>query len=667
MSRGEAGTLAVLVLGFPLLGSVLCAVLGRRLGRGFVNLVGPLAIAASFVATLVILSGVLGSPEHAKATTVTLWNWIDLGGGNLRVGMDVTLDPLSTVMLLVITGVGFLIHVYSVGYMAHDDSPWRFFAYMNFFIFAMALLVLAADLAILVVGWAMVALASYLLIGYYYRRPSAVLAARKAFITQVIGDLALVLGAFLLVGHLPSAYSDATGQHGPLYLPGIFAHSSSFAFGGGLVTVICVLLAIGAFAKSAQFPLHTWLPDAMEGPTPVSALIHAATMVTAGVYLIARFHPLFDRAPVAQGVVACVGIGTSVMAGIIALSQLDIKRVIAYSTMSQIGLMIYAVGIGAYTAGMYHFATHAAFKALLFLAAGNVIHALHDEQDMRLMGGMRRGMKSTALCFLVGSFALAGFPLFAGWFSKEDLLGFGVTNGPGHFALLLYLLGLVVNVLTGIYAFRLYFRVFEGEPETARGWGVHEAPATMLVPVAILAGLAAGMGFFMLWPFPASVPVLGSVHPFGSFLEPVFGAKGSGRIAGEPSGIQAFFGLVLGTLASLAGIGAAYLMWFKREPDADIVVNRLPRFLPQLSMHKFYFDELYDAALMRPTVRLGRELNTVVEPEVMDGWVRGLGRFFTGLSDVAREYQTGIVRDYAGYMMLAAAVFVGFFAVLVVR
>ncbi|GAC1343644.1 MAG: NADH-quinone oxidoreductase subunit L [Candidatus Dormibacteria bacterium] len=667
MNRAEAGTLALLVLGLPLLGSALCGLLGRRLGRGFVNLVGPLAIAASFVATLVILSGVLGAPEHAKATTVTLWNWIDLGSGNLRVGMDVTLDPLSTVMLLVITGIGFLIHVYSVGYMEHDESPWRFFAYMNFFIFAMALLVLAADLAILVIGWAMVALASYLLIGYYYRRPSAVAAARKAFITQVIGDVALVIGAFLLVGHLPGGYSDAGGQHGPLYLPGIFSHSASFAFGGALVTGICILLAIGAFAKSAQFPLHTWLPDAMEGPTPVSALIHAATMVTAGVYLIARFHPLFDRAPVAQGVVACVGIGTSVMAGIIALSQLDIKRVIAYSTMSQIGLMIYAVGIGAYTAGMYHFATHAAFKALLFLAAGNVIHALHDEQDMRLMGGIRRGMRGTALCFLIGSFALAGFPLFAGWFSKEDLLGFGVTNGPGHFALLLYLLGLIVNVLTGIYAFRLYFRVFEGEPETARGWGVHEASPTMFIPVAILAGLAAFMGFFLLWPFPPSVPLLGAVHPFGSFLEPVFGANGSGHVAGEPSGLQAFFGLVLGTLASLAGIGAAYLMWFKRDPDADVVVNRLPRFLPQLSMHKFYFDELYDAALVRPTVGLGRDLNRVVEPEVMDGWVRGVGRFFNGLSDVAREYQTGIVRDYAGYMMLAAAVFVGFFAVLVVR
>ncbi len=359
---------------------------------------------------------------------------------------------------MVITGVGFLIHVYSVGYMEHDPGFARFFSYMNFFIFSMLMLVLAADLVILIIGWALVALSSYLLIGFWYDRPSAVLAARKAFITQVIGDVALVIAAFLIVLNTHT-----------LSLPNIFARTQAFPAGGALITGICALLAIGAFAKSAQFPLHTWLPDAMEGPTPVSALIHAATMVTAGVYLIARFHVLFNLAPVAEGMVACVGMGTAVMAGIIALSQIDIKRVIAYSTMSQIGLMIYAVGIGAYTAGMFHFAMHAVFKALLFMAAGNVIHALNDEQDIRLMGGLQRANAMDTLWLSwAGSLALAGFLLFSGWFSKEDLLGSArcpVRDRPW----ILYAVESGVNVLTGLYAFRLYFTVFQGEPQTARG------------------------------------------------------------------------------------------------------------------------------------------------------------------------------------------------------
>ena len=378
MNVGTASTLVVLVLLFPLIGAALNGFLGPVFGRRFVNIVGTASIFASFVVSCLVLASVVGAPAGHAAITVRLWDWINLGGGtNLSVGMDFTLDALSALMLMVITGVGFLIHVYSVGYMEHDTGFARFFSYMNFFIFSMLTLVLAADLVILIIGWALVALSSYLLIGFWHDRPTAVAAARKAFITQVIGDVALVIAAFLIVLNTHT-----------LSLPNIFARTQAFPAGGALVTGVCVLLAIGAFAKSAQFPLHTWLPDAMEGPTPVSALIHAATMVTAGVYLIARFHVLFNLAPVAEGLVACVGMGTAVMAGIIALSQIDIKRVIAYSTMSQIGLMIYAVGIGAYSAGLFHFAMHAVFKALLFMAAGNVIHALHDEQDIRLMGGL---------------------------------------------------------------------------------------------------------------------------------------------------------------------------------------------------------------------------------------------------------------------------------------
>src|ERR1700694_19261 len=512
MSVDTASALVLLILLFPLGGTILNALLGPRLGRSFVNLVGTASIFASFVVACVILGNVIGAPSGQSATSVRLWQWLDLGSGNLSVGMDFTLDPLSALMMMVITGVGFLIHVYSVGYMEHDRGIARFFSYMNLFIFSMLVLVLAADVIILIIGWALVALSSYLLIAFWYERPSAVLAARKAFVTQVIGDVALVIAAFMIVV-----------QVGTLSIPGIFAAAGSFPTGGLQITIICSLLAIGAFAKSAQFPLHTWLPDAMEGPTPVSALIHAATMVTAGVYLIARFHVLFNLAPVAEGLVACIGMGTAVMAGIIALSQIDIKRVIAYSTMSQIGLMIYAVGIGAYTAGMFHFAVHAVFKALLFMAAGNVIHALHAEPDIRAMGGMASRMRWTHWSFLSGSLALAGIPIWAGWFSKENLLGFGIVNGPGAVPWLLYMVGLGVNVLTGLYAFRLWGIVFHGEPQTARVYAAKEAGRALLVPVVILGVLSLIVAWPLQWPIPNTVRL------FSDFLSPVF--------AGTPAGL----------------------------------------------------------------------------------------------------------------------------------
>jgi NADH-quinone oxidoreductase subunit L len=649
VSSTLAATLAGLLLALPLAGCLVNALLGPRLGRRFCNLVGPLVVLAGFGCAVTALVALLGAPEDARATTVSLWQWLDLGRGGLAVAVGVTFDPLSVLMCLVITGVGFLIHWYSVGYMEHDESPWRFFSYMNLFIFSMLLLVLAADLVILIIGWALVALSSYLLIGYWYQRPSAVVAARKAFITQVIGDLALYLAAFIILVNLrvPS-----------LQLPVIFREAShSFARGGVLITAVCVLLAVGAFAKSAQFPLHTWLPDAMEGPTPVSALIHAATMVTAGVYLIARFHTLFDLAPVAQGMVACVGMGTAVMAGVIALSQIDIKRVIAYSTMSQIGLMIFAVGIGAYSAGMFHFATHAVFKALLFMAAGNVIHALHDEQDIRLMGGLSLTMRRTELCFLSGSLALAGIPIWAGFFSKEELLGLGFIHGPGSAWHLLWLVGVGVNVLTGLYAFRLYFTVFRGEPQTARVYAAHEAPPVMLVPVAILAVASLVVGVALL---PAIPGVIGG-NAIGGFLDPVFRGAG-GRLVTEPGAATAAITLTIGTLASLLGTGLAYRWWYERRPDAQVVASRVPRALVQLSLQRFFFDEIYDALLVRPVRGLARQLRRVVEPEYADGWVRAVADFAGWMGDSFRALQTGLLRDYATGMLVAAAAFVAVLA-----
>jgi NADH-quinone oxidoreductase subunit L len=638
---GTSSTLVVLVLLFPLLGSALNGLLGPVLGRRFVNIVGTVSIFAAFLVACVVLVNVIGAPAGHAAITVRLWQWINLGSGtNLSVGMDFTLDALSALMLMVITGVGFLIHVYSVGYMEHDPGIARFFSYMNFFIFSMLTLVLAADLVILIIGWALVALSSYLLIGFWHDRPSAVLAARKAFITQVIGDVAMVIAAFLIVLNTHT-----------LSLPNIFARTQAFPAGGLLITGICVLLAIGAFAKSAQFPLHTWLPDAMEGPTPVSALIHAATMVTAGVYLIARFHVLFNLAPVAEGMVACVGMGTAVMAGIIALSQIDIKRVIAYSTMSQIGLMIYAVGIGAYSAGMFHFMTHAVFKALLFMAAGNVIHALHDEQDIRLMGGLHARMKWTHLAFGAGSLALGGFFLFSGWFSKEDLLGFGTVSGPGMFPWVLYVVGAGVNILTGLYAFRLYFTVFQGEPQTARVFAVKEAGKAMLIPVVILGVLAV----VVAWPLEFPLP--NTIHVFSDFLNPVFAGSQSQLFHAPDLGLAAI-ALITGTAASLIGIGLAARLWYEHKPDAQVVLAEFPRWIPLLSYNKFYFDEIYDRALVRPMKAVARTARRVVEPDVMDGWVGGVGDLLKGFSIDLRSIQTGLIRDYASLFTVFAVVLV---------
>ena len=651
MSPSTAALLAGLVLLFPLAGSALCGLIGPVLGRRFVNLAGTLSIGAAFAATLVIFVQVLGAASGHQSTTATLWNWLDLGPGNLNVSVDVTIDQLSVLMLLVITGVGLLIHVYSVGYMEHDPGVARFFSYMNFFIFSMVLLVLAANMIILIIGWAAVALSSYLLIGFWYERESAVLAARKAMITQAIGDVALVIAAFLIfvnvTGH--STGVSATGAHlYTLSLPQIFANASSLGAGSPLITLICILLAVGAFAKSAQFPLHTWLPDAMEGPTPVSALIHAATMVTAGVYLIARFHPLFDLAPIASGMVACVGMGTAVMAGFIALSQVDIKRVIAYSTMSQIGLMIFAVGIGAYAAGMYQFLLHAFFKALLFLAAGNVIHAVHDEQDIREMGGLDSRMRVTAWCFLVGSLALAGF-LFAGMFSKEDLLGFGLLNGPGAPAL--YIVGIVVNVLTGLYAFRLYGTAFRGEPRSEAARNAHESKAVMLWPVVILAGLSAVAGWILQWP------VAFGPHLIDAFLNPVFTSPGSGPIARAPDLGWGVIGFAIGLTCSLIGIAIALRIWVRRDLDPSRWLARPGlRLLPRLSFNKLYFDEIYDALLVRPTRALARGLRRVGDP-VMDSWIKGVSGVATDFSSAFRTIQTGLIRDYASYMVLFVVIF----------
>jgi NADH-quinone oxidoreductase subunit L len=466
-----------------------------------------------------------------------------------------------------------------------------------------------------------------------------VVAGRKAFITQVIGDVGLVLAAFLIFLNLrgPSGRLLHTVDLQTIFAnvgPGAHFHGGLGPVGGGMVTAIGILLFLGAAAKSAQWPLHTWLPDAMEGPTPVSALIHAATMVTAGVYLVARFHPVFQQAPVAAGLVAVVGIGTALMAGIIGCTQTDIKRVIAYSTMSQIGLMIFAVGVGAYSAGMFQFFTHACFKALLFLAAGNVIHALHDDQDIRVMGGLRRHMRWTFLAFTTGSLALAGIPIFAGFFSKEELLGQGLALGPA--VPWLWVIGVSVNVLTSFYIFRVVWVAFTGEPRSENAEHAHEAPTVMLLPVLVLAGLSTVVGFLNI-DFAGFAPVT----LFQAFLQPVVGIP-----AAHASALVDGLALLAGVLLSLLGLGVAWAVYGKQVLSRELIPQRLP-WLYQLSFRKFYWDEVYDVALVTPVLALATGVRRVLEPGVFDSAVGGVRDAVAQLSTDLRSFQTGFLKDYA--------------------
>jgi len=649
--------LSAVVLGLPTAGFLINALTAGKLPRRVITLLGPGVVLGSFVATVILLVELLAQRAAARGSTVVFWHWLNLsvgpaGGAVARSGFNanftVRIDPLAVLMMLVITGIGGLIHVYSVGYMAEDPGYNRFFAYMNLFITSMLLLVMSDNLIFLIIGWSMVAFASYALIAFWYQRPAAVAAGRKAFVTQVIGDVGLVLGAFLI-------FLNLRGSNGHLLHtvdlqtifanvgPGTHFHNGLGPMGGGLVTLIGILLFLGAAAKSAQWPLHTWLPDAMEGPTPVSALIHAATMVTAGVYLIARFHPIYQQAPVAAGIVAAVGIGTALMAAIIGCTQFDIKRVIAYSTMSQIGLMIFAVGVGAYSAGMFQFFTHACFKALLFLAAGNVIHALQDEQDIRSMGGLSTRMKLTFGAFLVGALALSGIPLFAGWFSKEELLSSGLALGPA--VPWLWVIGVSVNVLTSFYIFRVVWRAFRGQPATSRAATAHEAQPVMLVPVLLLALLAAVVGFLNIDFF--------GFHPvtvFSAFLQPVLGTPA----ARASDGIQAL-ALVIGTVLSGGGLALAWAVYGRKVIAPDLISRRLP-WLYQLSLQKFYWDQIYDVTLVRPTLACAAAVREALEPRFFDRLVDGVKEGVTTLADDLRTMQTGFFRDYALIFFVCAVI-----------
>ena len=597
--------LAPLVLLTPLAGFLVNTLLGRLLPRRVVGWVGAGSIGVAFVFALVILAQVLGG-QKLDQTYFTWWQ-----SGDFNVPFNLYVDAVSTLMILVITGVGFLIHAYSIGYMREDPGFSRFFAYMNLFVFSMLLLVLSGNLVWLIIGWALVGLSSYLLIGFWFERRSAVLAARKAFVMNTIGDVGMVFAAFLIFLNLRV-----------LDFQGLFSRVHQLPKGGTVITAICLLLLLGAVAKSAQLPLHTWLPDAMEGPTPVSALIHAATMVTAGVYLVARMHLLYDWAPTAAAMVAVIGGVTALFAATIGTAQVDIKRILAYSTMSQIGYMFLAVGIGAYTAGMFHFMTHAFFKALLFLAAGNVIHAFHEDQDIRHMGNLRAGLPITFWTFLIGTLSISGFPLLAGFFSKDEIIRAALSTAGSEYVL--GILALITAGLTAFYMFRLFLIAFGWEWLAHDDRHLHEALPIQTIPIVILAAGAVVAGYI----------------PVASFLSPVFG---------QPAevGTLAFWGLAGLTLAASAvGFAVAYLL-YARRPDLAVAWRTRLGPIHTLVEHKYYIDELYDRLFVRPGLALARFLNDVVEPRVIDGAVNAVADFTLLEAREFRLLQTGRVRSYA--------------------
>jgi NADH-quinone oxidoreductase subunit L len=563
--------------------------------------------------------------------------------GNFRAGFDLQMDQLTVVMVLVVTGVGWLIHIYATGYMAHEGGYYRFFSYLNLFMFFMLVLVLAANYVLLFVGWEGVGLASYLLIGFYFLKKSASDAGKKAFIVNRIGDFGFMLGMFLLFRTFGTLDFVALFEKAGPWPPEAMGQFGTF-------TIACLLLFMGACGKSAQLPLYVWLPDAMEGPTPVSALIHAATMVTAGVYVVARSHVLFTRSETALVVVAIVGCATAFFAATIGLVQTDIKKVLAYSTVSQLGYMFLACGVGAFSAGIFHLMTHAFFKALLFLAAGSVIHAMGGEQEMTRMGGLGKMIRWTYGTMLVATFAIAGIPIFAGFFSKDAILFAAFQNEHG--GRVLYAFGLLTALLTSFYMFRLIFLTFAGKPRfDEHKVHVHESPWSMLGPLVVLAVLSTVGGWFALPPF------FHGPDYFANFLGPVFAGGEAVETAGEGAAHE--MELILAGVAfatALLGLGVAYWFYRKRPEKADGLAKSMAPAYRTL-LNKYYVDELYAAAIVKPLLWLSTNVFwKTADVAGIDRAVNGIADGITAVGDRTRRTQSGNTRSYAVWVVVGALV-----------
>jgi NADH-quinone oxidoreductase subunit L len=619
---------------FPLLGSALNGLVGKRLPKSIVSLIACGTSGISFIFSLISFFELLHLAPEQRQLTKTLFIWI--ASGDFQAKAEFLLDPLSAIMLLVVTGVGFLIHIYSIGYMYAEDGYYRFFSYMNLFLFSMLILVLAGNFLLMFVGWEGVGLCSYLLIGYYFDRKSAGDAGKKAFIVNRLGDVGFILGIFLVFLTFNSVKFNEVFQQ-------IAADPGRFPLEGhmGILTAIGLLLFVGAIGKSAQIPLFVWLPDAMEGPTPVSALIHAATMVTAGVYMTVRCAPIFSRAPFAMEVITTIGILTALMAATIGLVQKDIKRVLAYSTVSQLGYMFVAVGLGAFSAGIFHLMTHAFFKALLFLGAGSVIHALGGEQDLMRMGGLRRHTPITFWTMLIAALAISGiFPL-AGFFSKDEILWSAYSWGHRG----IWIIGLTTAGLTAFYMFRLIFLTFYGESRyTGASRHVHESTSSMTAPLTVLAILSVIGGFIGL---PAW---LGTNH-FAQFLEPSLAWVYRSGHAELPHSMELLFAAVSVTVA-LTGIFLAYRLYIQR-PGAAAGLAALFQPIYRILFHKYYIDEVYDATVVHPIYKASMQgLWKWMDIGIIDGVINGIGDWMQTSASVLRKIQNGLIRSYATWIFL---------------
>ncbi|HEY6252200.1 MAG TPA: NADH-quinone oxidoreductase subunit L [Candidatus Angelobacter sp.] len=651
----------------PLMGAAINGLFGRRFKNSMVSAVALLFTAASFAYAVWAAMRWWG---HTEPYIQNLGNWISAGSFHAPFGFY--LDRLSTVMMLIVTGVGFLIHIYSVGYMAHEGGYYRFFSYLNLFMFFMLTLVLANNYLLMFVGWEGVGLASYLLIGFFFHKDSAADAGKKAFIVNRIGDFGFLLGMFLLIGQFHSLNFDAVFNGLSFVKPEL---------GWGILTTTALLLMVGATGKSAQIPLYVWLPDAMEGPTPVSALIHAATMVTAGIYMIARSSAIFSRAPHALEVVALIGALTAIFAATMGMAQTDIKRVLAYSTVSQLGYMFLACGVAAYTAGIFHLMTHAFFKALLFLGAGSVIHAIGGEQDMRRMGGLRKLIPVTFWVMTVATFAIAGFPPLSGFFSKDEILWRTYLNSP-----ILWFIGVVTALLTSFYMFRLWFMTFFGdlrlgevdigeeahqadapaqaqhapaahshghEAEEHGHGGVHESPWIMLAPLVILAVLSIVGGW-------VGIPeAMRGFNHFEHFLAPAIQAPLAAE-AGEGSAKLEWIFAGISVVAATIGFLFAWLLYYKRPELPDRITARIHG-IYLLVLHKYHIDEGYNLLFVKPLLALSTYVFwRGVDQEIIDGTVNGAASASQRLGRGLRQMQSGNIRSYAAWVAAGGAVVIAY-------
>lgn len=625
-----------LMLALPLIGFLINGLFGKKFPSKIAGSIASTMIFGSFVIAVMKFLELNGMEESHRVIDETIFQWMTVG--DFSIPFKLVLDPFSSMMTLVITGVGFLIHVYSTGYMDHDATPGKFFTYLNLFCFAMLALVLGANLPILFLGWEGVGLCSYLLIGYWYQDTAKASAGKKAFVVNRIGDLGFLIGIFILFVMFGTLDFDSIKQ-------GVAAKQAAGDLNIRLLTAATMCLFVGAMGKSAQIPLFVWLPDAMAGPTPVSALIHAATMVTAGVYMIVRMNFLFSLCPNTQILISAIGAATALFAATIAIVQTDIKKVLAYSTVSQLGYMFMACGVGAYTAGYFHVFTHAFFKALLFLGSGSVIHGMHEEQDIMKMGGLKKYMPITYWTFMIGTIAIAGIPPFAGFFSKDEILWEAYSSHAGLGGPALWAVGAITALLTAFYMTRLTCLTFLGKPRfDSKHVHPHESPLTMTIPLMVLALASMLAGF---------VGIPGSSW-LAHWLSPVVGE----HHGGEHDNMEY---ILMGVSVAIAiiGVSTAYYFYVKK-PEVPKNFKEKFKGAYKVLLNKYYIDELYESIVVKPIYNISQVFWKVVDVVLVDGFIVGLGRASKAAGEVARLVQTGAIQVYAVFILMGLIATVGY-------